>query len=84
VKVIKYKKVQDQKDFEQLEREKKIIAQLEHPNIVKLLDLIEVPEKNMCYMIFEYVSGGDLFQYLQNKGRLDEPEARRLFRQVIK
>jgi MAP/microtubule affinity-regulating kinase len=82
IKAVKYKKIQDVKDREQLEREKKIVSQLDHPNIVKLIELIEVPDKNTSYMIFEYVSGGDLFQYLQNTGCLDETEARRLFRQV--
>jgi len=31
----------------------------------------------------EYVSGGELFEYLVNKGRLDEAEALRFFQQII-
>lgn len=35
------------------------------------------------FLIMEYVSGGELFEYLVNKGRLDEPEALRFFQQII-
>ena len=31
----------------------------------------------------EYVSGGELFEYLVNKGRLEETEALRFFQQII-
>ena len=31
----------------------------------------------------EYVSGGELFEYLVNKGRLEESEALRFFQQII-
>lgn len=31
----------------------------------------------------EYVSGGELFEYLVNKGRLEEAEALRFFQQII-
>jgi len=34
-------------------------------------------------IVMEFVSGGDLSEYLARKGRLDENEARRLFQQLI-
>jgi 5'-AMP-activated protein kinase catalytic alpha subunit len=35
------------------------------------------------YLILEYVSGGELFDYLVKKQRLDEFEGRKLFKQII-
>jgi len=36
----------------------------------------------VCF-VFEYVSGGELFQHIVSHGRFKETEARRFFRQVI-
>ena len=35
------------------------------------------------YLIMEYVPGGELFDYLVSRGRLDEPEAVHYFQQII-
>ena len=35
------------------------------------------------FLVMEYVAGGELFEYLVNKGRLDEAEALRFFQQII-
>lgn len=35
------------------------------------------------FMIMEYVSGGELFDYIVNNGKLQESEARRFFQQII-
>jgi serine/threonine protein kinase len=34
----------------------------DHPNIVKLLDIIETPEE--IILVMEYASGGELFDYI--------------------
>ena len=39
--------------------------------------------KPIRYLILEHVSGGELFDYLVKKGRLQPKEARRFFRQII-
>ena len=52
-----------------------------HANIVKLLEVIDTEEA--LFIVMEYVSGGDLFTYLEAKGRLTEGEARGLFRQLV-
>ena len=41
-----------------------------HPNIVKLLEVFYTEEA--LFIVMEYVSGGDLFTYLEAKGRLTE------------
>lgn len=35
------------------------------------------------FMIMEYVSGGELFDYIVKRGKLQEHEARRFFQQII-
>jgi serine/threonine protein kinase len=65
-----------------IEREKKVLMLLEHPNIVKLLEIVEDEEKDATYLVFEYVGGGELFNYIVSKGCLAEPVARKFARQV--
>ena len=68
--------------MEMIEREKKALMMLNHSNIVKLLEIIEDEEKQITYLVFEYVSGGELFGYIVSNGRLSELVARKFIRQV--
>ena len=56
---------------------------LNHPNIVKLIDVFEKKEDGTTYLIVEYVAGGELFDYIVANGVVKEKEARQFFRQVI-
>lgn len=55
---------------------------LNHPNIVKLQKLVDDPERGCSYIILEYVSGGELFDYIVSHGRIREKDARKFIRQV--
>jgi serine/threonine protein kinase len=35
------------------------------------------------YLVLEYIEGGELFDYLVKKGKLEEEEAAKYFRQII-
>ena len=67
--------------FLQLFREVRIMKMLDHPNIVKLYQVIET-EKTL-YLVMEYASGGEVFDYLVAHGRMKEKEARAKFRQIV-
>lgn len=52
-----------------------------HPHIIRLYEVIETPSD--IYVVMEYVKSGELFDYIVEKGRLQEDEARNFFQQVI-
>ncbi|XP_026165242.1 serine/threonine-protein kinase MARK1 isoform X3 [Mastacembelus armatus] len=67
--------------LQKLFREVRIMKILNHPNIVKLFEVIET-EKTL-YLVMEYASGGEVFDYLVAHGRMKEKEARSKFRQIV-
>ncbi len=62
-------------------REVSILRGLEHPNIVKLHEMIETPP--YIGIILEYASGGELFDYILHHRHLKDHTARKLFAQLV-
>uniref|UniRef100_A0A8C1FBG3 MAP/microtubule affinity-regulating kinase 3 n=1 Tax=Cyprinus carpio carpio TaxID=630221 RepID=A0A8C1FBG3_CYPCA len=67
--------------LQKLFREVRIMKLLNHPNIVKLFEVIETDKT--LYLMMEYASGGEVFDYLVAHGRMKEKEARAKFRQIV-
>uniref|UniRef100_A0A9J8CHG6 MAP/microtubule affinity-regulating kinase 3 n=1 Tax=Cyprinus carpio carpio TaxID=630221 RepID=A0A9J8CHG6_CYPCA len=67
--------------LQKLFREVRIMKLLNHPNIVKLFEVIETDKS--LYLVMEYASGGEVFDYLVAHGRMKEKEARAKFRQIV-
>lgn len=61
-------------------KEARILARLEHPNIVKIIDVFE--ENNTVYYVMEYLEGLSLQRYVEEHGPLSEKDALLLIRQV--
>ena len=63
-----------------MKREIKILRLFMHPHIIRLYEVIDTPAD--IYVVMEYVKSGELFDYIVEKGRLHEEEARCFFQQV--
>ncbi|KAI0266368.1 hypothetical protein BC834DRAFT_874237 [Gloeopeniophorella convolvens] len=64
----------------QLTREIHHHRQLHHPHITQLYEVIAT--EGSIWLVTELCSGGELFDYLTEKGRLGEEETRRVFGQI--
>lgn len=67
-----------------IKTEAEVMTCLNHPNVVRLLEVIET--KYELALIMEYAAGGDLFEYVLNnpkRRKLGETEARKIFGQVV-
>lgn len=58
----------------------KTLRSLQHPNIIQLYDVYITEDK--IYIIMELMNGGELFDYVVQKGTLTEEEASRIVRKV--
>ena len=63
-----------------MSREIEILKMIRHPNIIQLFEIIETPKQ--LFLIMEYVSSGELFEYIVNKQQLPESEACKFFQQI--
>lgn len=66
--------------LEQFENEARILRQLEHPQIVKLLDFFV--EDHRAYLVLELIDGSSLRQIVERNGRLTEEQVRGLASQM--
>jgi serine/threonine protein kinase len=81
VKILNRQKIRLQQMEEKLKREIKILKMCMHPHIIRLYEVIETPTD--VFVVTEYSPGGELFDYIVERGRLSENEARRFFQQII-
>lgn len=66
--------------IDQFHTEIKALQSLHHPNIIKLYDVYITNDK--IYIVMELMQGGELFDYVVQKGTLNEEEASRIVRKV--
>lgn len=81
VKILNRHKIRALQMEEKLKREIKILKMCMHPHIIRLYEVIETSSD--VYVVTEYSPGGELFDYIVERGRLSEAEARRFFQQII-
>ncbi|CAI2351290.1 unnamed protein product [Caenorhabditis sp. 36 PRJEB53466] len=68
-------------DLPRVQTEMDALRNLSHQNICRLYHYIETPDK--FFIVMEYCSGGEMFDYIVRKERLEESEARHFFRQLV-
>ncbi|KAJ0098977.1 hypothetical protein Patl1_21854 [Pistacia atlantica] len=81
IKILNRRKIKNMEMEEKVRREIKILRLFMHPHIIRLYEVIETPSD--IYVVMEYVKSGELFDYIVEKGRLQEDEARVFFQQII-
>ncbi|XP_046419863.1 calcium/calmodulin-dependent protein kinase type II alpha chain isoform X2 [Neodiprion virginianus] len=79
-KIINTKKL-SARDFQKLEREARICRKLQHPNIVRLHDSIQ--EENFHYLVFDLVTGGELFEDIVAREFYSEADASHCIQQIL-
>ncbi|CAI4227945.1 unnamed protein product [Auanema sp. JU1783] len=79
-KIINTKKL-SARDFAKLEREARICRKLQHPNIVRLHDSIQ--EESYHYLIFDLVTGGELFEDIVAREFYSEADASHCIQQIL-
>ena len=80
MKIINRRKIQHMEMTSRVKREIQYLKVLRHPHIIKLYEVITTSTD--IIMVIEY-AGQELFEYIVNKGRMEEDEARRFFQQII-
>lgn len=81
IKILEKDKIQDVADVERVAREIHILKIVRHPNVIQMYEIIETQKQ--LYLIMEYAEGGELFDYIVSKKRLDENEASKIYQQII-
>nr|Q02723.1 RecName: Full=Carbon catabolite-derepressing protein kinase [Secale cereale]AAA33921.1 RKIN1 [Secale cereale] len=84
IKVLNRRQMRAPEMEEKAKREIKILRlfiDLIHPHIIRVYEVIVTPKD--IFVVMEYCQNGDLLDYILEKRRLQEDEARRTFQQII-
>ena len=82
IKVIDKSKL-DQISREHLFQEVRCMKLVQHPNVVRLYEVIDTPSK--LYLILELGDGGDMYDYImKHSNGLTEAKSRNYFRQIVR
>ncbi|CAK82370.1 unnamed protein product (macronuclear) [Paramecium tetraurelia] len=88
IKVLQKESLKTDRDKFRVNKEIELLNKVNHPNIVKMKEIVE--DEESIYLITEYVSGGELFDYIVEQERqirqyrrLTNGEARHIIRQLI-
>jgi serine/threonine protein kinase len=65
-----------------IERELQALSRLDHPNIIRLIDVIRTPDR--IFVVMEHCDGGTLLDHILSDGFKSMREMKRIFRAVIR
>uniref|UniRef100_A0A8C7Y056 non-specific serine/threonine protein kinase n=1 Tax=Oryzias sinensis TaxID=183150 RepID=A0A8C7Y056_9TELE len=80
IKSIRKDRITDDLERIHIQREIEITSSLCHPNIIRFHEVFESRDK--IVIVMEFASRGELYDYIQERRRLPEAEARSIFRQI--
>ena len=81
IKILPKNQIKEKTDQIRIEKEINLQKKLHHQNIIHQYSVLDTEE--YIYIISEYCSGGELFDYIVSKRHLPEIEACRIFQQLI-
>ena len=81
IKILPKNQIKEKTDKIRIEKEIYLQKKLHHQNIIHQYSVLDTEDS--IYIITEYCSGGELFDYIVSKRRLPEIEACRIFQQLI-
>lgn len=82
IKIIKKATFEFQPELhDKVRREIALMRLMDHPHIMRMEEILESPKH--LYIVLEYASHGELFDYLVPRGSLPIPDAMRIYRQII-
>ena len=67
--------------IETIKNEIKILKMLNHPNIIRLYD-VYYSELSIS-LVFEYLKGGELFEYIEKRKSFTEEEAKKIIKKLL-
>lgn len=81
IKCIDKSKLPDEYSVRNMHREARIMKTLHHPYIVRLLEVLETAQE--LFLVMEYVSGGEILDYIVAHDHLRETEAKNFTAQIL-
>ncbi|KAJ3442999.1 protein kinase [Anaeramoeba flamelloides] len=82
IKIIKKENISLEPEMmSKVRREIAVQKLIKHPNVLRVYDVYETSE--FLYIVLEYISGGELFDYIVKKGSLPRDEARVCFQEIV-
>jgi tRNA A-37 threonylcarbamoyl transferase component Bud32 len=81
IKILEKERIVDLADVERVKREIHILTRVRHPNVIRLFEVIDSPRH--IFLIQEYCSAGELFDYIVSQGRVKEDQACRFFHMIL-
>ena len=81
IKILPKDQIKETSDKIRIEKEISLQKKLHHQNIIQQYSILDT--ESSIYIITEYCSGGELFDYIVSKRRLQEIEACRIYQQLI-
>lgn len=71
-------------DFaKRFQREKRVQARYNHPNIVQIFDIVELPKQRAGYLVMEYVHGQSLQQFIEDNAPVAINKAIVIMQQIL-
>ena len=81
MKVIDRQYIKHQDDDQKFLKEIEILCKLEHPNIIKMYEYFQ--DDKYYYLITEYISGGDLYEFIAKDFTFTEHQAKSIMKQLF-